>query len=141
MKAAEPEMKAPVTVVMPEVKLTIEDLSYMTGLMPGATRCRSAGKTTDRLVFLGLIEMATVPPCKIAMADYERTVIESKAAIRLAIKEGRWEDIGDHARVFSKYGGAKPKETKDYVLTVSGREFMAKGRAQTITSKKAGCVK
>lgn len=52
--------KAPVDVVMPEIKLTIAGLAYMTGLLPGATRCAEDSKVTDKLKFLGLISITSL---------------------------------------------------------------------------------
>lgn len=125
---------------MPEVKLTIADLAYMTGLMPGGTRCYGNTKVTDRLIFLGLIEFADIPPCSKAIAAHKATEEDNWKAIKAAVKSGDRDTvyrIGNDWR----YGRDRlPKSEKGYRLTKSGVEFMAKGRATTVTAMKGACL-
>lgn len=130
--------KAPVSVVMPEVKLTVADLAYMTGLMPGATRCFGTSNITDKLVFLGLIEKAEIKPCSKAVAAYESEVKKWRDKVRRAVKAERWGDIVEIP--YNVREQRRPKPTTDFVLTASGRELMTKGRAKSITSAKAACL-
>lgn len=131
--------KAPVSVVMPEVKLAVADLAFMTGLLPGATRCHGGSKVTDKLVFLGLIEMADIPPCPKALAQIEKDRKAWKVGIREAVKAGKWSLI--ESMPYRLREGKEPRAGRDFVLTKFGREFMATGRTSAVTSMKAGCVK
>ena len=133
--------KAPVDVVMPEVKLTIADLAYMTGLMPGGTRCYGDNKIKDRLIFLGLIEEGMLPPCPKAVAEHHSKEMAARAAITAAIKVKDWDEVFRVGGDWHYSHKRAPKEETGKRLTASGMEFMTKGRARVITSTKGGCLK
>lgn len=130
--------KAPVDVVMPEIKLTIADLAYMTGLLPGATRCTGDSKVTDKLKFLGLIEIQDVPACPKAVAAFDASVKEWQTKTVLAVKEKRWEDVGGMSYALKE--DRRPAGSQKLMLTATGAEFIAKGRTRSITSLKASCL-
>lgn len=130
------QTKAPVEVVMPEIKLTVADLAYMTGLLPGGTRCSGAHKVTDKLTFLGLIEYREIQPCQKLIAEWKAKVEAWKQRTRLAVREKRWEDIDCLSYSLRKM----PSVTKDYGLTKSGLEFLSKGRAKSVTAVKGSCL-
>jgi hypothetical protein len=132
--------RAAVDVVMPEVKLTVSDLAYMTGLLPGGVRCGASCKTSDKLVFLGLIVMGEVPPCPDLVNKFRVADLEARTFVKLAIKENRWPDVWKMANDRSYFSNREPQGKKDYVLTKSGLEFMAKGRARSMPSAKGGCL-
>lgn len=135
-----PSLKSvPVDVVMPEVKLTLADLSYMTGLLKGGTRCAGQQKTIDKLIFLGLIEMADVPACPKAIAKFDADVKAFKEEIRRAVRAENWAIVD--GLPYNLRPNNRPKSKSDYVLTASGRELMKKGRARSMTATKVGCIK
>ena len=133
--------KAPVQVVMPEVKLTVADLSYMTGLMAGGTRCHMTANVKDRLTFLGLIEIGEVPPCPKQVAEFDAKEKANRAALKAAVRAGDWDKAIAIATDWGYQRRRRPAALKDYVLTAAGKEFIAKGRATSVTSLKSGCVK
>lgn len=130
--------KSPITVVMPEVKLNIAELAYLTGLMLGATQCYPKQHITDKLVFLGLIEMAEIPVCPKAIAALEKRRMEWKTKTRLAVKEGRFGDVEGMPHDLRPRNAPTP--SKGYVLTKAGAEFIAKGRARSVTAVKGACL-
>ena len=135
------QSKAPVSVVMPEIKLNVADLAYMTGLLPGATRCLGSHKITDKLSFLGLIEKSDIPACPKATAKFDKDREDWKVKTRKAIVAGDWNDLLEYGVPYQIQSGRRPRPSTDFVLTKAGLDFMAKGRTSSITSMKAGCVK
>ncbi len=126
-----------VDIVMPEVKLNVADLAYMTALLSGNVPYCAKGRVTDKLAFLGLIERGEIPPCPVKLAEYEARRAKGISAVLLAVREKRWDDIANVCSDINRY---RPSATKDWVLTKSGREFMARGRAVSVTSAKGGCL-
>lgn len=133
------DQQTPVKVVIPEIKLTLSDLAYMRGLLPGNITCTCpSDKTRDRLIFLGLVEDAVFQPTTSEMKEYEEWRKERIATLKAAVKEQRW-DIVDSAASDLRYDRKAPKERKGHRLTAAGQKLMRQGHSETKLSKK-GCA-
>ncbi len=129
--------KTPVTVVMPEVKLKIEDLAYMRGLQQ-QVRCHCSTKVRDKLTFLGLIEEALITPSDKEMNEFKLNLATQEASLRSAVKKRDWKACYDAS--WELRNANTPKPEKRFRLTSSGAAFIKNGSAKSFTGDKATCL-
>lgn len=132
-----PSIKTPVTVVMPEIKLKIEDLAYMRGLQE-QVRCHCSTKVRDKLTFLGLIEEALIIPSDKEVAEFEKKLAIDEARLRTGVKKRDWKVCYDSAWELRNANAPKPE--KRFRLTSAGVTFITKGSAKSLTGDKAACL-
>lgn len=128
---------------MPEVKITLADLSYMTGLLPGGIRCSDVKRSViDRLIFMGLIVKTKIHPDQNELSKFENNQAEGRAKLKAAVDADDWNKVDiimDHGW-YQYHGNRRPQSREDYVLTKAGLELMEKGSAKSVTSAKSGCI-
>lgn len=127
-----------VEVVIPQFKLSLADLAYLRGLVPGNVSCSCpSSKTRDKLLFLGLIFEATIPPSAKDVFNFESRQKDSLDKISAAFKLKDWQSVStlSHNLRFPR----EPKPTKEFQLTDGGVKLLSVGHAKTAISK-TGCA-
>ena len=134
---SKPKAGVAVDVEIPPIKLTLSDLAYMRGLGDKSFHCSVARKTHDKLLFLGLIERATIPPCSKELAQYEADRQKAIDKIEAACAKKDYDKAFEAIDSFR--WTRKPKPVDGFVLTKAGRDLLARGKAKsTITA--SGCA-
>lgn len=127
-----------VEVTLPVVKLRLEDLSYLRGLLADGPKCHVPYRSLDRLRILGLIESKKLSACPKEMREYNGKMARADRLVLRAVKGTKinWKLLGKAANLRpSKYN--MPKEREVTVLTSAGKKLIAKGTAQVQIQK--GC--
>lgn len=132
-KAETPNAK--LQVVMPVVKIKLEDLSYLKGLADepkNGVKCRPSSYSSEhRLFLLGLLEEKEIPPCPKDLERYHENVKSMKARVLQAVKTWDW-DWFRHAHF---HGFSPPEPRKVTVVTDAGRELLSKGLTHVAVKK------
>ncbi len=121
-----------VDVVLPTVKLRIEDLSYLRGLLNEGIKCHVPDRSKARLRVLGLIEDKELPACPKEMREFSKNIkLSERMAIR-AVRNGKVDwGLLDKARYARPNDYNKPKPRKIVVITKAGMRLIQKGAAKT----------
>ena len=125
-----------VQVVLPTVKIRVEDLSALKGIAERGIKCNPSWKSSARLRILGLIEDQELPPCPKQKAELRaRRKLTSKAVLKaISGSQWDWKALGS----ISWYGVAsEPQPRKVTVITPAGKALLAKGSALVTVQK--GC--
>lgn len=125
-----------VEIVIPEIKISLADLAYLTSLSSGDQHCSPARQVKDRCVFLGLVEMAEIPPCPKAVKEHHDKIPPLIEECRVAFKTKDWSALGSAADRLR--WNTIPKGSKGLVLTKAGKDLLATGRAKGQMTKN-GC--
>lgn len=130
--------KKKVEVVLPTVKLRVDDLSYLQGIAnrDGKTQCRIPDGNFHRLLLLGLIERVEVAPDPVAMKKFEDERNHRLTEIRNAVNAKK-PDWGLIENLCGRYWGRAPMATPTHRITDSGRKLIANGSAHV--EVKASC--
>lgn len=127
---------AKLQVVMPVVKIRLEDLSYLKGLADQpktGVKCRPSSYSSEhRLFLLGLLEEKEIPPCPEDLKRYHENVKSMKARVLQAVKTWDWEWF----RQSSFHSLSQPPEPRKVtVVTDAGRELLRKGLTHVVVKK------
>lgn len=130
-----------IDVSIPEIKITVADLSYMKSIENGGIRCNPPNGVKDRLTFMGLIKYGKIPPCPKQMAEWEanQPKLWKRASEAIRAKDANaLKAVADDLSWKRK----RPEPRNDYFLTKAGRDLLAKGKAKSETVVGShGCVK
>ena len=134
--AADAASATKVQVVLPTVKIRVEDLSALKGIAERGIKCNPDWKSSARLRVLGLIEDRELPPCPKQKAELRaKRKLTSKAVLK-AIGGPQWD--WKALRDISWYQVAsEPQPRKVTVITPAGKEILAKG--STLVTVQKGC--
>ena len=129
-----------VTVKIPEVKLKIEDLTYLRSLSGDAkVHCFVPQRQLSRLRILGLVEEKEIPASPRTVADANAWLEKSSIQLRSLLDAKDWEGLSQ----FSRYEFSRPLRDMSpsfgTVLTDTGRVLLEKGSVVTKVSK-LGCL-
>lgn len=140
MAKAPVETKAKLDIVLPVVKIRVQDLSYLRGLLDaenakdGRMKCLVPRGNDARLRMLGLIEDVEVGPCPDEIAEYNKLVTELKKVIRKATAGEIWDWTAiDQCGIYRVR--SKPKPRIVMKVTAAGKKLLAQGSASVVVKK------
>ncbi len=127
-----------VEVTIPIVKLRVQDLSYLRGLLTEGPKCSVPYTNLDRLRVLGLIEDKKLPACPKEMRKYNKSMAQADRLAIRAIKGTKvnWTLLGKAANLRPNKWNL-PKEREITAVTAAGKKLISKGTAQVQIQK--GC--
>ncbi len=132
-----PEMK-PVEVILPVVKLRLEDVSYMRGLQESGMKCKVPDKNMDRLRVLGMVKRVDLPPCPKLVREWKKRIQDAKRLIlKEARKNGEIWDFSGIVTACSSYTLRPPDPRREWQLTPAALKLLKTGSAKAQIEK--GC--
>lgn len=132
-----PSGNAKLQVILPVVKVRLEDLTYLKGLAEakdGVTCRPSLSNSEHRLRILGLIANKELPPCPKAVRTLRTNRAKAKRELLKAIGRDDWSKIAGIPTYHLKQDIAPRIVT---VVTPAGKALLARGQAQVDVPK--GC--
>lgn len=130
--------QAKLSVVLPIVKIRLEDLSYLRGLLDSETsgkpKCNVPRRNDARLRVLGLVEDVEVDPCPDEMRQYGVTIAQAKKTIQKAIKDDEWDWASLSGIPFWTIKN-KPRPRILTKITSAGKKLLADGAANVVIKR------
>jgi hypothetical protein len=129
-----------VTVKLPEVKLKLEDITYLRSLSGDQKiSCYPKAAQENRLMVLGLIEEGEIQPLASEVAEADKEISEYLVELRQLLDENDLEGLSNwnNYDLRRQIDAKRPKKGK--VLTEVGRELLEKSEVVTRITK-LGCL-
>jgi len=129
-----------VVVKLPEVKLKLEDITYLRSLSGDQKiSCFPKAAQVNRLMVLGLIEDGETAPLASVVSEANKNVEESLTELRQLLYTNNLKGLSnwDNYYLRRQIDAMKPKKGK--VLTEVGRELLEKSEVVTRITK-LGCL-
>lgn len=130
--------QAKINVVLPVVKIRIDDLSYLKGLVEaeenGKPKCIVPHGNESRLRILGLIEDVEIGPCPREIKEHKKATEVAIKTLKTATASEPWDwdalskmDLWKVKRI--------PQPRKRTQPTLAGRALLADGEAKVVVQK------
>ena len=128
-----------VKVVIPQIKITLQDLAFLRSLaQPRSLRCHPGSKTIDKLRFLDLIAKAPVPPTPQTVSEVAKSRIEWENKFNTAHHSRDWKAVHSISYELGRLDD-RLKPSEDDVLTEKGKKLLESGEVE-VRVRKIGCV-
>lgn len=129
-----------VTVRVPEVKLRLEDLTYLRSLSGDQKiKCAVSDNQLNRLRILGLVEDKDIPAAEqdVNEADFALEQLSNKLQVLLSAKD--YNKLANFETYNFREALRRKASRRVTVLTEVGRELLLKGEVRTKVAK-LGCL-
>lgn len=130
-----------VSVKIPEISVTIEDLAAMTTIQSSNSNgihCSIKNRIVNRLVFLGLATHGEIPPCPKKIKEYEESRPKLIKKCQDALDKKDWRELYEAA--YKLRHDREPTAYEGLILTPAGEALLKTGKASSKTVSGKGCL-